>query len=169
MHYQNSLNHLFFNSAAMDAIYENKGIFNIVQQLPQIIYSTLISYIIDNIFSFLSLSQDDIISVKEEKIIFNIASKKEEVLRILDIKFIMFFIISFVSLIIFWYYISCFCAVYRNTQIHLISDTLISFGTSLLTPFAIYFAPPLFRIKALKKRSKFNEMLFGFSKILQFF
>ena len=164
-----AINALFFNSSAMDEIYDNKGIFNIIQQLPQIAYSTMISYIIDNIFSFLALSQDDIISIKQEKLIFNIGRKKNEVLRALHIKFILFFIISIISLIIFWYYISCFCAVYRNTQVHLISDTLISFGTSLISPFAIYFCPPIFRINSLKKRSKFNEVLYGFSKILQFF
>ena len=164
-----AINALFFNSSAMDQIYDNKGLYNFIQQLPQIAYSTMISYIIDNIFSFLALSQDDIISVKQEKLIFNIGRKKNEVLRSLHIKFILFFIISLISLIIFWYYISCFCAVYRNTQIHLISDTLISFGTSLLTPFAIYLIPPIFRVNSLKKRSKFNEMIFGFSKILQFF
>ena len=46
---------------------------------------------------------------------------------ILQIKFLYFFIFSFLFLLIFWYYITCFCAVYKNTQYHLIKDTLIGF------------------------------------------
>ena len=66
-----------------------------------------------------------------------------------------------------------FCAIYMNTQIHLIKDTLIIFGISLLYPFGIYLLPGIFRIPALsdkRKGSKKNEerkYLYNLSKILQ--
>ena len=51
-----------------------------------------------------------------------------------------------------------FCAIYKNTQIHLLKDTLMSFGLSMISPFVIYLLPGLFRIPALsniKKNRKF--------------
>ena len=164
-----AINGLFFDDDTMHAIYYNKGEYSFIDQLPQIVYSTIISYIFENLLNFLSLSEDDVIAIKQEKIISQIDRKKNEVMKTLHIKFIIFFILSLFLLLLFWYYISCFCAVYKNTQYHLLTDTLISFGTSMCTPFPIYLAPPIFRIPSLKKKSKMNEILYGFSKILQFF
>ena len=62
-----------------------------------------------------------------------------------------------------------FGAIYRNTQFHLLKDTLVSFGLSLLYPFAIYLIPGLFRIPALADPKKKKEYLYKFSKILQIF
>ena len=70
-------------------------------------------------------------------------------------------------LIVFWYYVGCFCAVYKNTQIHLISDTLISFSTSLLYPFVLYLLPGIFRIKSLKNNEGNTETMYKISKIIQ--
>ena len=71
--------------------------------------------------------------------------------------------------------ISMFCNIYENTQIHLLNDTLISFGLSLLYPFGIYLLPGIFRIHALsegKKNDNKNgkgKYLYKFSKFLQIF
>ena len=73
----------------------------------------------------------------------------------------------FMLLIVFWYYVGCFCAVYKNTQIHLISDTLISFSTSLLYPFVLYLLPGIFRIKSLKNKEGNKETMYKISKIIQ--
>ena len=45
-------------------------------------------------------------------------------------------------------------------------DTLISFGTSQITPFGLNLIPGLFRIPAIKSR---KEFLYLISKILQLF
>ena len=81
------------------------------------------------------------------------------------IKFILFFLISFLFLIFFWYYLSCFCAVYENTQIHLIKDTFISFGLSLLYPLGLYLLPGFFRIPSLKSKNK--KCLYIISRLIQ--
>ena len=60
-----------------------------------------------------------------------------------------------------------FCAVYVNTQIHLIKDTLISFSLSLVYPFLIYLIPGLCRIPALSNRKNKRKYLYGISKIIQ--
>ena len=95
----------------------------------------------------------------------NIGSKSRVIIKILKIKFAIFFIISFILLIMFWFYLACFCAVYKNTQIHLIKDTLISFGTSMVYPFFIYLIPGIFRIYSINRRNK--EYVYKISKILQ--
>ncbi len=56
---------------------------------------------------------------------------------------------------------------YKNTQIHLIKDTLISFGTSMLYPFILYFFPGIFRIPALNDKKKDKEFMFKISKVIQ--
>ena len=119
-----AINALFFDDDTMHKIYEDKGNYNILAQLPQIIYSTIISYFFDGPLNFLALSEDDIINIKQEKEMENIGTKKDDVLRGLHIKFIIFFILSFLLLLLFWYYTTCFCAVYKNTQYHLLKDTL---------------------------------------------
>ena len=112
------------------------------------------------------MSEENILSIKHEKVVRNIKRKAEDVMRNLQLKFLVFFILSFFFLIGFWYYAACFCAVYTNTQFHLIKDVLISFGTSQLTPLGLNLLPGLVRIPALKNR---KEVLYLFSKILQLF
>ena len=60
-----------------------------------------------------------------------------------------------------------FGAIYKNTQIHLLKDTLISFDLSLIYPFGIYLLPGIFRIIALSNRKNKSECLYNFSKLLQ--
>ena len=164
-----AMNALFFDDDAMNEIYEEKGEYNFIDQAPQIIYSFILSYILDNIFNFLALSEDDALNLKHEKIFNRIEIVKSETMSGYKIKFAFFFLFSLASLVFFWYYIACFCAVYENTQIHLLSDSLISFGTSLLTPFAIYLLAPLIRINTLKTKSRTNEMLFNFGQMITIF
>ena len=87
----------------------------------------------------------------------------------LNAKVILFFILGFLFLSFFWYYISMFCVIYKNTQIHLLKDTLMSFGLSLIFPFGYYLLPGFFRIPALSNSKNKRECLFSFSKFLQSF
>ena len=159
-----TVNALFFNDASLHKIYLEDGDFNIIYQLPQILYSTIISVIIDQILRFFALSEKKIISFKQAKISHNIELQAEKLLRILFCKFLNFFVISFLILLVFWYYISCFCAVYKNTQYHLTKDTLISFGTSMITPLGINLIPGIFRIPSIKNKKSY---LYKVSKIIQ--
>ena len=96
----------------------------------------------------------------------NIFKSSRRLKRIFKIKFIIFFILDFILLGCFWIYLSCFSAVYRNTQIHLIKDTLISFGGELITPFALYLVPGVFRIIAIKNKNR--RIIYEIYKILHF-
>ena len=160
------VNALFFNDETMHKIYEDEGTFNFIYQLPQILYSTIISSAISFIVKFLSLSEKDILKLKgKEKE--NIQEKSKRIITCLNIKFIIYFIIDFFFLIFFWYYLGCFCAVYKNTQIHLIKDTSFSFLLSLLYPLILSLLPGLFRIPALSAPKKDKECTYKLSKIVQ--
>ena len=87
----------------------------------------------------------------------------------LIMKIFLYFVLSFLLLIFFWYYISMFCVIYRNTQIHLLKDTLMSFGLSLIMPFGINLLPGFFRMPALSNRKNKRKYLYNFSKFLQSF
>jgi len=163
-----TVNALFFNDSTMHKIYEDGGKFDFIYQIPQILYSTLISSVLIMIVKMTALTEKNILKIK--------GAKMEELGKIyksesncIKIKFIIFFIFMFLLLFVFWYYVGCFCAVYKNTQIHLLSDTLISFVTSLLYPLCIYLLPGFFRIPALKKKEKEGECQYNFSKIIQLF
>ena len=160
-----SVNSLFFSDETMHKIYVDKGSFNFVYQLPQIIYSTIISSVLNMLIQLLGLTEDIIIIFKNSKLPNrNLEQKYNKLIKIITIKFIFFYILSFSLLFLYWYYVTCFCGIYRNTQIHLLKDSLFSFITSLITPFGIYLIPGAFRIWALKRKSK---ILYGLSKILQ--
>ena len=114
----------------------------------------------------LAISEKNVLKIKNAKIdelnkIYKSQSSE------INCKFIFFFIIMFIILMAFWYYVGCFCAVYKNTQIHLITDTLISFSTSLLYPLVLYLLPGIFRIKALKNKEGNKETMYKISKIIQ--
>ena len=85
----------------------------------------------------------------------------------LKIKFIIFYLLSFIFLLFFWFYLSCFCAVYKNSQIYLIEDTLISFGLSLFYPIVLNLLPGIFRIPSLVNEKKDKKSLYDLSKIIQ--
>ena len=100
------------------------------------------------------------LEIKKENDIKRAQEKSKIVWPVIKMKVLIFYILSFFLMTFFWYFISCFCAVYRNTQIVLISDTLISFGMSMLYPFGINLIPGIFRIPALRDKSKDKECLY---------
>ena len=162
-----AVNAFFFNDDTMHEIYQRNGKYNLEYQIPQIIYSSIISAIINFLLKLLALSNDAIINFKQNKSKGNIQQNATSLKTQLNIKFASFFIIGFAFLLFFWYYLSMFSAIYRNTQIHLIHDTLISFGLYLIYPLGIYLLPGLFRIQALKDAKKNRAYLYKISCMLQ--
>jgi len=161
-----TMNALFFNDETIHQILEDEGKFNFIYQLPQIIYSSILSYIFGMILDYLALSEDNILELKVERVPKKAIEKSKELYRALKIKFIFFFIISFLFLLVFWYYVICYSSVYINTQYHLLKDSIIGFGTGLLIPLGTKLIPLVFRKIGLKGKNKF---FFIISKLIQFF
>ena len=162
-----TINALFYNDDTMHKIYKDKGLFDLDTQIPIIIYSYIISYILNTPLNWLALTNDIIISFKQDNTKYNILIKSRKLVKILFIKFILYFIISTLFLLFFWYYISMFGAIYKNTQIHLLKDILIGFVVSLFFPFEMYLIPGLFRRLALSNSNRRKECIDNFSKFFQ--
>ena len=162
-----TINALFFNDDTMHKIYIDEGSFNFIYQLPQIIYSTIISNIIDYLVKFLALSEDNILKLKQEKNNDSLNKNKNILIKVLKIKFALFFVLTFILLLIFFYYITCFCGVYVNTQVHLIKDTIISFAFSFFYPFIIYLFPSIFRIYSLRHKKQDKNYSYQISILFQ--
>ena len=158
-----TINGFFFTDETMNKINEDKGAFNLLYQIPQILYSTIICAVINLIIKRLSLTEKQILLIKKEKNYEDAKKKSRQIKSSLKVKLIIFFVISFLLMLFFWYFISCFCAVYKNTQIILIKDTLISFGLSMLYPFGLNLLPGMFRIPALKAKNKNMKCIYQFS------
>ena len=82
-------------------------------------------------------------------------------------KLFFYFLITFIFFLGYWYIVAVFCAVYENTQIIFIKDSLISSVTGFIYPFIFYIFPSAFRKCAI--RCKTNKCLYKFSEIIPFF
>ena len=118
------------------------------------------------IVSSLSLSEKNILSIKKERL-FEAKSRIPKVIKCLKIKFISYFVFIFICLLFFWFFLSCFGAVYVNTQMTLLTDTIISFGLSLLVPLGTNLLPGIFRLIAIKSEKQDQKFIYNFSKIIQ--
>ena len=162
-----TINALFFTDDTMHKIYVDKGKFNFLYQIPQVLYSTIISRFIDALIKNLALSQDKIVDLKKEEIKNLDKNYSKKLFKTLKIKFISFFIVSFMILGFFFYYIACFCGIYVNTQLHLIKDSLMSLITSFFYPFIMFLIPGLFRIASLRVEKPSRKFLYKFSSLLE--
>ena len=144
------INAFFFNDLTLHRIYLDYGKFNFIYILPYIIYSIVITSIINEIIKKLSLSYSNILDIKNEKNRFKLEGTILTELKCIIIKLTCFFVFGLIFLLIFWYYLSCFCAIYKNTQIYFIKAILIGYLLSLIYPFIYFLLPGLLRIPALK-------------------
>ena len=162
-----TVNALFFNDNTLHDILLDKGSYNILYQLPQIIYSSLISSIFNIILKLFALSEGNILDFKKDTTKHNLNEREKKLDEKLKINFILYFLLSIAFLVCFWYYLSMFGAIFKNTQLHLIKDTLISFGLSLVYPFGIYLIPGFCRIPALSNNKNKREFLYKISLLIQ--
>ena len=162
-----TVNELFYTDDTMHKIYKGKGKFDFETQIPIIVYSTLISSILNYPLNFLALSNNSIINFKQNSTQNNSMKNAKRLMKRLILKFSLYFIISFLFLLFFWYYISMFGVIYKNTQMHLLKDILMGFSLSLIIPFIIYLFPGIFRIPALSSRKSKRKCLYNFSQFLQ--
>ena len=159
-------NTFFFNDKSMHKIYEENGSYNFIYQLPQIVYSTLISSVISFIMRYLSLSEKGIIKIKQLSKISKMVNQTFIMVKSFRLKLIIFNVLGSITLVFAGYYITMFCSVYTNTQIHLLKDTISSFGLTLFYPFGLYLIPGIFRIPSLKSHDKNKICLYRTSQMI---
>jgi len=149
------LNAFFYSDEYISDAYHNDGILDFVSGLPKSIYSFVATLIITNLLKMLSNSQSELKKVIREKgknknyvIIINIKLKK------LRKKLIVYFILVFLLEVFFLYYVTAFCAVYRNSQKYWFYGCLESFAMDSLVALIICIILSLLRYISIKKQIK---------------
>ncbi len=159
-----TFNALFYTDDIIKAVYKYKGNTTAAIHVPNLILSSLCCLIANYIIRFFCLNEKDIIALGINK-----NRKEGEITRLtksLKIRLYILFGISIVLMGIFWYYVSAFCAVFKNSQGHYFGNVLITFIICNLYPFVFsWIAPPL-RYKS-KSTSK-GQTLYKVSQILAF-
>ena len=160
-----AFNFAFFNDEILHKIYEAGGKYDIIYFIPKIAISFAASYYITIIIKIIFLSERNIAIIRRQysPSLAYIVSDKEKTNMV--IKYVIFFIIGLIFLVFFWMLLSSFGAVYPNTQIFILKNTLISFTMSLIYPFFFSIFPCSFRMCSLSSNN--NECLYKVSKALQ--
>jgi hypothetical protein len=147
-----TMNGLFFSHESMHHLYVNNGEYSFIQQLPQILYSLIVSHILEVFLCYLSMTDASVYEIKSLPKNDNNENNGKKVVDILNKmknKLTAFFIITFFLFLFYWYFISAFCAVYQNTQSIFLRDSITSFITSMIDPFLIYAITVILRIISL--------------------
>ena len=161
------INTFFIDESLIHQIYIDHGRYNFIANITRIIYSLLISKVIIFSINLLVLTDKDIIGIKQ-------ITKKELIgiyyikfLKTIFIRYIIFAIINICIFIFAWIYISCFCAIFKNTFRYLLINTILCFIGALLYPFIFCFIPSLLRYYALWDLAMDREWLYKISRIVQ--
>ena len=118
------------------------------------VYSSILSSTFLIILKFISLTHNSIRALRKMKNV-ELAKKKSVcLLRCIKLRIFIYYILSFAFLIIFGFYVLCFCAIFENTQLILVRSTFTSWLISLLYPFIICFITSLFRSLSFTCESK---------------
>ena len=159
-----SINYSFFSEEMIHKIYEEGGDYNINYFIPKISIAFAISHIISIIIKYIFLSERNIIEIKRQPTLIAADNIISKVKKNIIIKYTIFFISGFLFLGFLWILLSSFGAVYQNTQIFVLKNTLISFAMSIIYPFIFNVIPCSIRFLSLNSK---NECLYNFSKFLQ--
>lgn len=151
-----AMNVFFFNDETINKLYLSYGKFDFFQQVPQIVFSTIVSNVIEVIICFLSLTDKHYYQIKA--LTKNDKKKIFDIIKCVKRKLVIFFIFTFIFFLFYMYLITAFCAVYENTQLVFIKDSLLSFLLSQIYPFILYSICALLRLIAIK--GKWCELKF---------
>ena len=159
-----AMNVFFFSDESMHKLFLSYGKYDFIQQIPQILYTTIISQILEILLCYLSMTDKYIYQLK------NIESTSKQIILIfkcINIKLIIFFVFTLLMFSFYWYSVASFCAVYRNSQTVFIKDSVMSFLLATGYSFIIYLIPSSLRRLAIK--SKKMRLIYKLSELIPFF
>ena len=162
-----AINIAFFNEKIIHNIFEKGGKYDIIYFIPRISLSFAISHIISIIIKYIFLSERNLLNVKIQTSMEVAEKVAEKEKRNLFWKYVIFFISGIIFLLFFWLLLSSFGAVYKNTQLFVFENTLISFAISFIYEIFINIFPCVFRIPSLNSKEKNKEYIYRFSRFLQ--
>jgi hypothetical protein len=161
-----TFNSLFFTNSQINDVYLNSfsKITTDWKSFLRSFGSSIISSIFLGFLELLCLTHDTIRGIKKETKLGKAKRKASEILNTIKIRISIYFLFSLIFILIFGFYISCFCVVFENTQTVLMKDMFISWLLSLVYPFLIYFLISIFRKMSLLCKLK---CCYGIHNLLQ--
>ena len=157
---------LFFNDSIMRNIYIYKGNTNAAVHIPNIILSSICSFIAGLIVRYVSLNERDISKVYSVNVENERKSLANKVKKSSKLKLIILYAVSGVLILLCWYYVSAFCAIFKNSQKNYLINFFVCFIVCNLWPFVTSLIPTIMRKKAIDNRS---ECLYKASQIVSIF
>ena len=161
-----TINALFFNDEAIYQINQDQGSFNLKTRITRVIYSAIISVMISFVVELIGFTHKNIIKLRNYKDINEAKKSVEGLIKKLKIKYVFYWGIIIFFNIIFFYYITAFCAIYSIIQTHMISDSLISFLLSMSYSIILSMISSIIRVFSLKKENKFRHFIYIISWII---
>ena len=161
-----TINILFIDESDLHELYLSKGAFIIFHHLQKILLGTFVSLIIKYLLLWTIFTEKNFLRLKN-KITSGKYDRYNKEMALLSLKSAYFFPLSIIILVFFWLYIMCFGSVFKNSYIHILKITIISFGAHLILPLIYNIIPCIFRACSLGG-SKNREYLYRFSQLLQY-
>ena len=157
---------LFFNDNIIRAIYTYKGNTDAAVHVTNVVLSSICSIIMAFIIRLVTLNDRDINKILSE----TETEKREDQIALtknsLNIRATIFYAFSIIAVGICWYYVSAFCAVFKNSQGHYFINTIVSFIVCNLWPIVTSGITTGLRKLSLSKES---SALYKFSQIVSLF
>ena len=174
-----ALNALFYLSDNISDKYHYTGayreLYALINNLAISFASTIVTIILLYFFESLTQSSNKIETLFREQenllkndknykvsnnTIYEIKNKIEKIIKCLKIKIILFLIFEALFMLFFFYYVTAFCQVYKNTQVSWLLDCISSYAMSLIITLALSYLASVFyklsiqyKIKILYKMS----------------
>ena len=144
-------NAVFFFDKIIDEIYDDRGEYSMKLQILNIFISSILFSFTIILIRFIITSHKKLIKLKNMEIYEEAQKESFSIHKSLIIKYIIYYIVGSILLIVFWYFITSFCAIFHYTQNHLFLNAFISFCFSMIYPFIYLLIPAWFRYLALRK------------------
>ena len=161
-----TINALFYNDETIYQINQQDGQYNLKLKIARVIYSSIISIIISFIIELLGFSHKSIIELRYYKKVKETEIEIPKLIKKIKLKYILFSCLTILFNIIFFYYISAFCAIYSVIQTHMISDSLISFLLTMSYSLILSIISTIIRVFSLKKENKLRHFFYLISWII---
>jgi len=149
------LNALFYTDDYISDAYHNDGVLDFISGLPKSIYSFIATLITTNLLKMLSNNKSELTRVIRRRNKYNNYNNiiKNKIVKLKN-KLIIYFIFVFVLGIFFLYYVTAFCAVYRNSQKYWFFGSLESFALDSLVSIIVCVFLSFFRYISVRNRVK---------------
>jgi hypothetical protein len=120
-------------------------------ELNIIVYSTAVGMVVLYIIKFIFSARrrlDTLVKREKDSEVFR--NEAIKCINRMKKEFIFFIILTFTFELFFWYYLICFCNVYKNTQIDWLKSSLITIFVIEILPFFLVLLIAILRFVGMK-------------------